>query len=159
MRRWGLHTDAKGMRARTLGIAMAAAAALNLGVASVNAGETVRIEPRAYYGATVTIEAGVRVFRPLPPTKRVIINPGGRTPLSLSFEDVEHRTYNQSHNYNYNYNGGAGGYGPGGVVGGFGHAGKFGRNGRFGRFGKFGRPNAGVRGPRRFGVRRGGKRH
>jgi hypothetical protein len=36
---------------------------------------TTRIEPRPFYGATVTIEAGVRVFRPLPPHDRVIIDP------------------------------------------------------------------------------------
>ena len=34
---------------------------------------TTRIEPRPFYGATVTIEAGVRVFRALPPHDRVII--------------------------------------------------------------------------------------
>jgi glutaredoxin len=49
---------------------------------------TTRIEPRPFYGATVTLEAGVRVFRPLPPTKRVIINPNG-TPLNLSQTDVD----------------------------------------------------------------------
>lgn len=45
---------------------------------------TTRIEPRAYAGAIVTMEAGVRVFRPMPPTRHVIVNPEGRTPLSLS---------------------------------------------------------------------------
>ena len=40
---------------------------------------TIRIEPRPYYGATVTLEQGVRVWRPLPPVKQVIVNPGGRT--------------------------------------------------------------------------------
>jgi uncharacterized membrane protein YgcG len=50
--------------------------------------ETIRIEPRPFYGATVTLEAGVRVYRPLPPTRRVIVNPGGSTPLNLSFKDV-----------------------------------------------------------------------
>jgi hypothetical protein len=64
---------------------------------------TTRIEPRPFYGATVTLEEGVRVFRPLPPTRHVIINPQGRTPLNLSFEDVrvtEQRTIN-----NYNHGG------------------------------------------------------
>jgi hypothetical protein len=28
---------------------------------------TTRIEPRPFYGATVSVEEGVRVFRPLPP--------------------------------------------------------------------------------------------
>ncbi|MEZ5850876.1 MAG: hypothetical protein R3D68_09555 [Hyphomicrobiaceae bacterium] len=58
---------------------------------------TTRVETRPFYGATVTLEAGVRVFRPLPPHSKVVINPGGRTPLSLSFE--ENRTI--SHNYEY----------------------------------------------------------
>ncbi len=44
---------------------------------------TTRIEPRNAYGATVTIEQGVRVFRPLPTERQVIVNPGGMTPLSL----------------------------------------------------------------------------
>ena len=48
---------------------------------------TVRIETRAFYGATVTLEEGVRVFRPLPPHSRVVINPGGTTPLHLSIGD------------------------------------------------------------------------
>lgn len=50
---------------------------------------TTRIETRAFYGATVTLEAGVRVFRPLPPHSKVIINPGGVTPIHLSHD--EHR--------------------------------------------------------------------
>lgn len=36
---------------------------------------TTRIEPRPFYGATVTVEEGVRVFRPLPPHDRIIIDP------------------------------------------------------------------------------------
>ncbi len=62
---------------------------------------TTRIEPRPFYGATVTLEEGVRVFRPLPVTRHVIVNPGSATPLNLSFNDtkvVENRT---SHNYHY----------------------------------------------------------
>jgi hypothetical protein len=46
---------------------------------------TTRIEPRAVYGATVTIEEGVRVYRPIPSEQHVIINPGGTTPLSLGY--------------------------------------------------------------------------
>ncbi len=69
---------------------------------------TTRIETRPFYGATVTLEEGVRVFRPLPRHDRVIINPGGQTPLSLS--------YSESRNYSFNeYVGGghaAGNYGP-----------------------------------------------
>jgi hypothetical protein len=48
---------------------------------------TTRIEETSAYGATVTIEEGVRVFRPLPADRHVIVNPGGRTPLSLHYYD------------------------------------------------------------------------
>jgi len=61
---------------------------------------TTRIETRPFYGATVTLEEGVRVFRPLPPTKNMIINPEGRTPLNLTIEDVrvtEERNINHFH--------------------------------------------------------------
>ena len=44
---------------------------------------TTRIEPRPFYGATVTLEEGVRVFRPLPRHDRVIINPGNATPVYI----------------------------------------------------------------------------
>ena len=43
-------------------------------------GYTTRIETRPFYGAVVTLEEGVRVFRPLPVERQVIINPGGQTP-------------------------------------------------------------------------------
>lgn len=46
---------------------------------------TTRIEPRPYYGAVVTIEQGVRVWRPLPPTDRVIINPGNKAKITFNF--------------------------------------------------------------------------
>ena len=55
---------------------------------------TTRIEPRPFYGAVVTLEEGVRVIRPLPPERHVIINPDNKTPLTLSFNDThitEHR--------------------------------------------------------------------
>lgn len=84
--------------------------------ASSQDAHTTRIEPRPFYGATVTIESGVRVFRPLPTTRHVIVNPGGQTPLNLGFYDsrvVEHST---SNNYNYNSyepQGGGGGIHPG----------------------------------------------
>ncbi len=44
---------------------------------------TTRIETRPYYGAVVTIEHGVRVYRPVPPTTHMIINPDGITPLEV----------------------------------------------------------------------------
>ena len=48
---------------------------------------TTRIETRPYYGAVVTLEHGVRVYRPLPPDRYVIINPS-KVPLSLSISDT-----------------------------------------------------------------------
>lgn len=45
---------------------------------------TTRIVPYNVYGATVTVEQGVRVTRPLPPDGHVIVNPGNRTPLSVN---------------------------------------------------------------------------
>ena len=45
---------------------------------------TTRIETRPYYGAVVTIEQGVRVYRPVPPTQHLIVNPDGATPLQLN---------------------------------------------------------------------------
>ena len=44
---------------------------------------TTRIETRPYYGAVVTIENGVRVWRPVPPTTHLIVNPDGVTPLVI----------------------------------------------------------------------------
>jgi hypothetical protein len=78
------------------------AAAVSVPPAVAAESTTIRIEPRPYYGATVTIEHGVRVYRPLPTVKQVIINPN-QTPLSLSYAEVtEHR---QSHNYYYDRSG------------------------------------------------------
>ena len=79
------------MRSLTLGIM----AGLGMAVGSLPAlaeSYTTRIEPRPFYGATVTIEAGVRVFRPLPPHDRVIINPNA-TPLTLNVGDPLYRRY------------------------------------------------------------------
>lgn len=44
---------------------------------------TTRIETRPYYGAVVTIEQGVRVYRPVPPTTHLIVNPDAATPLEI----------------------------------------------------------------------------
>ena len=60
---------------------------LALGLVSVAQAQnphTTRIETRPYYGAVVTIEHGVRVYRPVPPTLHLIINPEGATPLQLN---------------------------------------------------------------------------
>ncbi|MGQ0672760.1 MAG: hypothetical protein ACT4N2_07775 [Hyphomicrobium sp.] len=102
--------------------------------ASAQDAYTTRIEPRPFYGATVTIESGVRVFRPLPTTRHVIVNPGGQTPLNLGYYDsrvVEHST---STNYNYNSyapQGGGGGVYPG-IYGDRGHPKRFDRHPRKG---------------------------
>jgi hypothetical protein len=74
------------MRSLTLGIM--AGLGLAAGSLPALAQSTTRVEPRPFYGATVTMEAGVRVFRPLPPHDRVIINPNNATPLTLNIGDV-----------------------------------------------------------------------
>ncbi len=51
--------------------------------AMAESAHTTRIETQRYYGAIVTLEHGVRVTRPLPPTEHMIINPDGATPLSI----------------------------------------------------------------------------
>ncbi len=56
--------------------------------AALAEGGTIRIEPRPVYGATVTIEEGVRVYRPLPADRYVIVNPGGATPLNLGLSET-----------------------------------------------------------------------
>lgn len=54
---------------------------------------TTRIEPRPFYGATITIEAGVRVFRPLPPHDRIIIAPDNTAPAYLGVGAGTRRYY------------------------------------------------------------------
>lgn len=125
-----------------------AAAALLASVATAAAQSTTRIETRPFYGATVTIEEGVRVFRPLPPDQRVIINPDGQAPVSLGFNETNVYERRVVKNYNYNQNSTAapryttggywGGYGYGGYGGGYkgrhggGHGGGYGGGANFG---------------------------
>ena len=102
---------------------------------------TTRIETRPFYGATVTLEHGVRVFRALPPHERVIINPGGRTPLNLSFEPPAQQ-------------GGGNGGGPGGGGNGYGGNGSNGYgNGYGGDYGYGGYGGYGYGRGRGFGQR------
>jgi hypothetical protein len=61
----------------------AAAAAVPVQSLLAQQAHTTRIETRQIYGATVTVEHGVRVIRPIPPTGHLIINPGGKAPLVL----------------------------------------------------------------------------
>ena len=94
---------------------------------------TTRIEPRPFYGAVVTLEEGVRVIRPLPPERHVIINPDNKTPLTLSFNEThvtEHRVI-ENHNAGANGEGASVVYGRGvGLYSGF--AGGVGRMGHMG---------------------------
>lgn len=86
---------------RLASLAAAAGLMTSAAVPALADSYTTRIEPRPFYGATVTLEEGVRVFRPLPPTRHMIINPQGRTPLNLFVEDVrvhEERNINVNHN-------------------------------------------------------------
>jgi hypothetical protein len=82
---------------------------------------TTRIEPRPYYGAVVTVEQGVRVWRPLPPTDRVIINPGNRASISFNIDATRHQSYGGGGAPVVLYGGGEGGpvYGHGGYGGGY----------------------------------------
>ncbi|MEQ1711841.1 MAG: hypothetical protein ABL908_10615 [Hyphomicrobium sp.] len=107
-------------------LAAATAAAVSALPATAGEAYTTRIEPRGFYGATISIEQGVRVFRPLPPVRHVIVNPGGVTPLNLSYSDV--RVDERRTNYNYNYNdGGAASHGGGGYGIGGGYYGGIGK--------------------------------
>ena len=69
---------------------------------SAQDGSLVRVEPRPYYGATITIEEGVRVFRPLPKTKTMIINPGQKTPLHINVDGRGEVSQNVTHNVRVN---------------------------------------------------------
>ncbi len=139
---------------RTFKAVIVAAAALCAGsaVTPVLAAGTTRIETRPFYGAVVTIEEGVRVFRPLPPTERVIVNPNGATPLSLGFNE----TYVTERNYNYNYTEDSSeGHSGGDIIGGFwGGYGRYGGHGR--HFGQGHHHKGGANGAPAFG-HRGGK--
>ena len=86
---------------RTLAFGLIAAAGVAVGSLPASAQtywrnviepRTTRIEPRPFYGATVTIEAGVRVFRPLPPHDRVIIDPG-YAPVGIGAGTGRYRRY------------------------------------------------------------------
>ncbi len=85
-------------------LTFAVAALLAPAAASAEQPSTTRIETRPFYGATVTLEEGVRVFRPLPPHERIIINPGGATPLHLGYQ--QHRTVSNSYSENHHRYGG-----------------------------------------------------
>ena len=100
---------------RTLALGILAGVGLAIGALPAAAdSRTTRIEPRPFYGATVTLEEGVRVFRPLPRHDRIIINPN-KTPLYLGFNETYSYSYGSNQVYNHSANGG-GAY-PAGVWG------------------------------------------
>lgn len=74
------------MRKSTIGLLMLASLAAGIHPASAADSVTTRVEPRPYYGAVVTVENGVRVYRPLPHHDRIIINPGN-APIYLGIND------------------------------------------------------------------------
>ena len=86
---------------------IAMGAMLTLTGAACADGFTTRIVTQPYYGAVTTLEHGVRVIRPLPPDRYVIVNPN-RTPLALSF--------NENNVYDYSSNAAGSGSGDLGTV-------------------------------------------
>ena len=99
---------------------LAIAAAVLSTAALAQEATTTRIETRAFYGATVTLEAGVRVFRPLPPHSKVIINPGGVTPLHIGLQENRDSTRSSSSDQSGNDRGSSFDNGFGSFGGGFG---------------------------------------
>ncbi len=108
---------------RFIAFAYAAITALaaTTSMALASDGGLVRIEPRPYYGAVVTIEHGVRVYRPLPTQQLMIINPNNvpvnvtfnRTIANYTAESTAADDSRGSHNGYAGYSGfgGYGGYG------------------------------------------------
>lgn len=76
-------------------------------------GATVRIVTEQYYGAVTTVEHGVRVIRPLPADRYVIVNPN-RTPLALNFN--ENKIYDFRSNTTANRRSNVGARNPDGPV-------------------------------------------
>ncbi|MFN0218560.1 MAG: hypothetical protein ACKVP4_07075 [Hyphomicrobium sp.] len=109
-------------------------ALLGFAGAAAAQGYTTRIEPRPFYGAVITLEEGVRVIRPLPPERQVIINPDHGTPLSLGFNET--RVYENRVVRHYHEGDRDDGYARGGGVA-YGYIGKgYGRHGRGSGYGK-----------------------
>lgn len=103
------------MSYRVLAVGVAASLAAGASAAFAQS-STIRIEPRPVYGATVTLEEGVRVYRPLPADRYVIVNPNG-TPVNLGLAEMnvietrrsfsksvnEHRYYGNPWNNGWQY--------------------------------------------------------
>lgn len=93
---------------RSLAILLAAPVlAMTTSLASAQSASTTRIITDEHYApATVAIENGVRVIRVLPPETRVIVNPGGETPLALSYNDTrvyERRSVRARHHHSHTH--------------------------------------------------------
>lgn len=71
--------------------ASAAALLLTATVAEARDGHTTRVVRGDVYGATITVEEGVRMFRPLPSDRHVIVKPEGSGEV-----EIEIREYNMS---------------------------------------------------------------
>lgn len=71
-----------------LSVLCVGALAAVIGPAIAQQAQTTRIENRPVYGAIVSFEHGVRVYRPVPPTQHLIINPDARTPLTVVIDGV-----------------------------------------------------------------------
>ena len=69
--------------------ASAVAILLIAAAAQARDGHTTRVVRGDVYGATVTVEEGVRVFRPLPSDRHVIVKPEGSDEV-----EIEIREYN-----------------------------------------------------------------
>lgn len=94
------------MTSRILKLAPALALAAFAASPAFAESSTFRIETEPHRGAVVTIEAGVRVFRGMPPVERVVVNPGGQTPLALELKQTtvnENRTSYSYHDHNHRY--------------------------------------------------------
>lgn len=77
---------------------MRSAAIVLAGVGLVFAGLPAAAQStRPFYGATVTVEEGVRVFRPLPPHDRVTINPDGKEQASLGSSQPDNCACNRTY--------------------------------------------------------------
>jgi hypothetical protein len=106
---------------------------------------TTRIETRPYYGAIVTVEQGVRVWRALPPHDRIIIVPESAKNVKVHIhaggaQNAPPATFNSSVNINQSsqtsHGDGHGGYGAYGYgAGPHGHGAKPQHSGRSGAFG------------------------
>jgi hypothetical protein len=74
---------------RRLGLATLLLVLVSAQASAQDGASTTRVERRAVYGATVTEEQGVWVFRPIPPTRHMVIAPSDGPPVNLSLNQTE----------------------------------------------------------------------